>query len=850
MSDAVVWEKIGRLEQVYQANPTDKLALQELLTLYLQVENRWKAFDQISEVVLAQYPNDLSLLFLLYRGYSAQAKEQEMKAVEEKLLALTPSTLEDYRALVHYYQDYQHDTDKALKLLKEAYSNNLTDSALWMQHLSLLIEKKEYQEVLNLLTPSKLKELQDPELNFIRAKLLIHTQPKSVPLGEEAEYLLLEALKKDTSKLDAYSLLLEIYTTLLADHDKVIFLIKLASTNGLENLHFYKECLTSLLVLNEICEANELYDILEEYFPDSEKLILKLVKVLHISLFNLGSTKHIWSEYCQRKSIYQSSLYLSCISVSESVWNELNSIEPSKVDGENDWLSMNQETRQQILETIRQVILYAYDMLLLLDPDNPEYPFLKGMFLAGTEVEAAKISFQQALAIYPGFTYARFELGELYLQEENWLEAYDHFKAVLDAPVYDVSLFTEVYMYLSEISIRFGWIEEAENYLDIAQSISPKDNRVHLSLGKIYLKESKIIGSEIALDKAEEHLKNATYLNPENCEAIYYLGQVYYAKSQFLPAIKQYLLAIEKGLYTDKGEPFATLSNCYLWISRSYHRLYKDMLFSSREYLIEAIEYIKKIPVKDAEHPLLLEYMLELYQSAEMKEEILITKQTLKQRTVQLKPLPENVTILPGMIKILTVFSPSITSEESEEKAIFSKGNLGQIETIAEPGEPELVITGNIGESFRNSITVAYGYVKNYLRTFHTETFSEKLKIHVDIPGWYPKYDGPSAGTGIAVSMISAILKQPIPPTFTMTGEITLMGNILPVGGIKEKIEATLDKNISRVYIPVENRGDYLDMILKGLDDTREYPEIVLVSNVEEIVRQIFTIPGQKQEPR
>ena len=76
------------------------------------------------------------------------------------------------------------------------------------------------------------------------------------------------------------------------------------------------------------------------------------------------------------------------------------------------------------------------------------------------------------------------------------------------------------------------------------------------------------------------------------------------------------------------------------------------------------------------------------------------------------------------------------------------------------------------------------------------------------------------------------------------------MGNILPVGGIKEKIEATLDKNISRVYIPVENRGDYLDMILKGLDDTREYPEIVLVSNVEEIVRQIFTIPGQKQEPR
>jgi ATP-dependent Lon protease len=117
----------------------------------------------------------------------------------------------------------------------------------------------------------------------------------------------------------------------------------------------------------------------------------------------------------------------------------------------------------------------------------------------------------------------------------------------------------------------------------------------------------------------------------------------------------------------------------------------------------------------------------------------------------------------------------------------------------------------------------------------------------VDIPGWYPKYDGPSAGAGIAVAMISAILKQPIPPTFTMTGEITLMGNVLPVGGIKEKIEATLDKNICRVYIPVENRGDYLDMILKGVDESREYPEIVPVTNVQEIVRQIFTVPGLKK---
>ncbi|MCE5223910.1 tetratricopeptide repeat protein [bacterium] len=847
MNESLIWEKIGRLEQVFQSDMEDKNTLSELLTLYLQVENRWKAFNQMADQVLQRYPQDIPLLVLLFQGYASQNKTEEMNAVEVRLSSLQPVAKEDYRALVRYYQESKHDSEKALALLKQAYANHITDPELWMQHLSLLIEKKEYQSVLDLLTPAKLKELQDSELNFIRARLLINTQPKSISIGEEAEYLLLEALKKDASKVDAYTLLLEIYTSILSDHEKVVFLIKLASTNGLENLNFYKECLTSLLQLNEICEAAEIYDILEEYFPESEKLILKLVRVLHMTMNNLGSAKHIWAEYRKRKSIYQASLYLGCISVGESVWNELKSLGEREHDQESEWLFMDEATQNYVMDTIRQVILYSYDMLLLLDPDNPEFPFLKGLFLADTEIESAKHSYQQALAIHPGFTYARYELGTLYLQEGNWLEAYDHFKAVLDSPVYDVSLFTDVYMHLSEISIRFGWIAEAENYLDVAQSISPKDNRVHLSLGKIYLKESKIIGSEVALDKAEEHLRTATELNPENCEAIYYLGQVYYSKSQYLPAIKQYLLAIEKGLYTDRGESFATLSNCYLWISRSYFRLYKDMLFSSKDYLIEAIEYIRKIPVKDAEHPLLLEYMIELYQSAGMEEETESTRSTLKKKVIQLKPLPEISDCTPGMIKILTVFAPSITSEESEERAIFSKGNLGHIETIVEPGNAELIITGNIGESFRNSITVAYGFVKYFLQPYYPEILSEKMKIHVDIPGWFPKYDGPSAGVGIAVSMISALLKQPIPPTFTMTGEITLMGNIMPVGGIKEKIEATLEKNISRVYIPVDNRGDYLDMILKGLDEMHEYPEIVPVSNVENIVKQIFTFPDRKQ---
>lgn len=79
-----------------------------------------------------------------------------------------------------------------------------------------------------------------------------------------------------------------------------------------------------------------------------------------------------------------------------------------------------------------------------------------------------------------------------------------------------------------------------------------------------------------------------------------------------------------------------------------------------------------------------------------------------------------------------------------------------------------------------------------------------------------------------------------IPDQITLTGELTLLGDIKPVGGIKEKIEATFDKGIQRVYIPKDNQWDYLDMILKGIEDSNHYPEVIAVSNVSQIVETLF----------
>jgi predicted ATP-dependent protease len=118
----------------------------------------------------------------------------------------------------------------------------------------------------------------------------------------------------------------------------------------------------------------------------------------------------------------------------------------------------------------------------------------------------------------------------------------------------------------------------------------------------------------------------------------------------------------------------------------------------------------------------------------------------------------------------------------------------------------------------------------------------------VDVPGWFPKYDGPSAGVNLAVAMISAYSGKSIPKNVTMTGEISFHGNVMPVGGIKEKIEATYEKGVDKVYIPKENQWDYLDMLIK---DTRQemisatekpslkLPIIVAVKTIDEVVEDL-----------
>ncbi len=161
-------------------------------------------------------------------------------------------------------------------------------------------------------------------------------------------------------------------------------------------------------------------------------------------------------------------------------------------------------------------------------------------------------------------------------------------------------------------------------------------------------------------------------------------------------------------------------------------------------------------------------------------------------------------------------------------------GELLIIESRFINGKGELILTGRLGEVMRESSSTAFSYIKLKLFElgFDTNTM-EKYNVHLHIPqGAVPK-DGPSAGVTLAISMISQLTGIKVKANFAMTGEITLRGEILPVGGIKEKIIAAHRYGVKNVVIPEENRKDYLEDIPSEIKDSIS---IYFVENMDMLI--------------
>jgi ATP-dependent Lon protease len=174
-------------------------------------------------------------------------------------------------------------------------------------------------------------------------------------------------------------------------------------------------------------------------------------------------------------------------------------------------------------------------------------------------------------------------------------------------------------------------------------------------------------------------------------------------------------------------------------------------------------------------------------------------------------------------------------------------GDILRIETSVMPGKGGLILTGQLGDVMKESATAAYTYLRAHAEELGISTdFHRKSDMHVHVPeGAIPK-DGPSAGLAMIVSMLSALSSRPPLAALSMTGEITLRGRVLPVGGIKEKVLAARRAGITRIILPKENEKDFPDLPKEIRDEIR----FDLVDTVEAALKVVFSAPVEAKRPK
>ncbi|HEX9050871.1 MAG TPA: endopeptidase La, partial [Anaeromyxobacter sp.] len=186
------------------------------------------------------------------------------------------------------------------------------------------------------------------------------------------------------------------------------------------------------------------------------------------------------------------------------------------------------------------------------------------------------------------------------------------------------------------------------------------------------------------------------------------------------------------------------------------------------------------------------------------------------------------------------------TAEEKDQVGVTTGlawtelgGELLTVEVQVMPGKGKLTITGKLGEVMQESAQAAMSYVRSRAELLGLDKrFLENVDIHVHVPeGAIPK-DGPSAGITMATTLVSALCRIPVRKDVAMTGEITLRGRVLPIGGLKEKVLAAHRGGIKKVLIPKENAKDVREIPKK----VREKLQIVLVEHADEVLREALAI--------
>jgi ATP-dependent Lon protease len=160
-------------------------------------------------------------------------------------------------------------------------------------------------------------------------------------------------------------------------------------------------------------------------------------------------------------------------------------------------------------------------------------------------------------------------------------------------------------------------------------------------------------------------------------------------------------------------------------------------------------------------------------------------------------------------------------------------GEIIPVEVAVMPGSGKLTITGQAGEVMRESAQAALSYARSRAEQLNiAPDFQEKIDIHIHLPEGATPKDGPSAGITMATALISAIARRPVDHSIAMTGEITLRGRVLPIGGLKEKTLAAHRNGIRTLIAPAENERD----LIKIPEKVQKDMSFIWVENMDQVI--------------
>ena len=220
-----------------------------------------------------------------------------------------------------------------------------------------------------------------------------------------------------------------------------------------------------------------------------------------------------------------------------------------------------------------------------------------------------------------------------------------------------------------------------------------------------------------------------------------------------------------------------------------------------------------------------------------------IAKLTRKAVTQLVKKEASEVVVTPDALEdLLGVkrFRYGLAEEEDQVGVVTGLawtsvgGDLLSIEALRLPGKGRMKTTGKLGDVMKESIDAAASYVRSIAPSIGVKPPSfERVDIHVHVPEGATPKDGPSAGVGMVTSIVSVLTGIPVHKDIAMTGEVTLRGNVLPIGGLKEKLLAALRGGVTKVLIPKDNAKDLVEIP----DNVKNGLEIVPVGHVSEVLK-------------